>query len=140
MILNVIKANEEIKRLTSEVENLQAERASISQENQRLQSERDEAVKCLESATEALKKSNSDLESLSAKIAEVEASVEKRANVKAQEIVAQVGLSAPVAEAKPDAPKNLIEQFQAITDPGERYAFYRKHACDLPKAVFEKRN
>jgi chromosome segregation ATPase len=71
------------------------------------------------------------IESLSMRAKELEAKeqdLEKRASLRAAQIVASTGTQAP-AKVTPQAENEmatLIEQFKAITDPAEQTAFWRK--------------
>lgn len=92
----------------------------------------------LKARSDKLEQSQRDLTTAKQTIKSLEEKVEaleseaQSAEAKAAEICASVGVD-PV-QIKPEGesePQDLMEQFQAIKDPGQRTAFFRKHKDQL---------
>lgn len=85
----------------------------------------------LEQSQRDLTTTKQTIKSLEEKIEALESEAQS-AEAKAAEICASVGVD-PV-QIKPEGesePQDLMEQFQAIKDPGQRTAFFRKHKDQL---------
>jgi signal peptide peptidase SppA len=114
------EANEQITSLTAKSEALSQELTAVGAEREQLASDLATARQTIESVTSR----NKDLEAN-------EQDLEKRAAVRAAEIVAETGNQSPAnvtASVEPQAPKtpDIAEQFAAITDPAEQTAFWRQ--------------
>lgn len=111
------EANEQITSLTSRSEVLSQELTAVNAEREQLASDLTTARQTIESVSNR----NKDLEA-------AEQDLEKRAAVRAAEIVAETGNQAPAnvtANAEPQV-LQIVEQFAAITDPAEQTAFWRQ--------------
>jgi DNA repair exonuclease SbcCD ATPase subunit len=141
MILNILKAREEINRLESLVACTE-ERATVAEQKLTLIAE---TVRSLESAKLELIEANSALEQANQKLsAELEkiqqsktdfaADVDRAASAKAVEIVAAVGVAPVRATESVAVTKTVGElwaEYQALPTQAERSAFYRKNRSIL---------
>lgn len=146
---NILKANAEIERLTTELaakESKLAELAQAEPENLKaLQDELTAKSTALEKATADLAANAESLKALAAKDAEIaalkeaavklEASVEARASEKALAITQQQGQTKPVPAAKDErTPEQLLADFKAMSEGKDKAEFQRKHAVKLLQA------
>jgi len=118
-------------------EKLKAELAKASA----LVIDRDNEIAALRSEVQALKPKAEQLTEITAKLAEAEAKA-KSVGLAAAEIAAAHGIK-PEQLAQLPAPsetdaRDIVAEFNAITDPAERGEFYRKNKAELRKKLFNR--
>lgn len=111
------KPDEDEEMSQNEPASLEVLQASLDELRIKL-SKRDEALNQLASKFE---------EALEAK----EQEVEKRANIKAMQLLQKVGGAPRKEPGKPHSGKPLIDQYAEIEDPLEKGRFFEKHREDL---------
>jgi ATP-dependent protease ClpP protease subunit len=118
-------------------EKLKAELAKASA----LVIDRDNEIAALKAEVQALKPKAEQLTEITAKLAEAEAKA-KSVGLAAAEIAAAHGIK-PEQLAQLPAPsetdaRDIVAEFNAITDPAERGEFYRKNKAELRKKLFNR--
>ena len=125
------EATAEIVSLKSRIETLEGERKIEASAMLQTRSDLETAKLTIESLKVDKAATDSKLKDLETRNAALEASekdIEKRASLRAAQILAETGTPTP-AQVTPKGdhqPKSLLEQFKAITSPTEQTAFWQK--------------
>lgn len=109
-----------------------------AQENFRLLTETRAEIANLTTARDAAR---AEVDTVRSELAAERASLPARIAEQAAEIAGRVGVP-PITEESRNAPRNgsVLEEFMAITDPGERNRFYRKNKAAIHAAYAAKRH
>lgn len=124
------EANANLTTLQARLDTLEAERQIEAEALAAVRADLDAARgthDSLASEKQALNARLKDIEARNAILEAAEQDVEKRASLRAAQIVAETGTPQP-AEVTPkgdDQSANLVDQFRAITDPKEQTVFWR---------------
>lgn len=135
--LNILKANAEIDRLEQSAAQASELLKKVEEHNTKLAAENAALVQSIEELTaklSAFERDNADLTKqaadLTEQVAKMGEELDKKASVKAQEIMASLGQPpSPVSTAP--VVDDVAAQFAAMKPGPERTAFFRKHKKQL---------
>ena len=114
---------ESLAQLRVDLDAARATNASLTSDKDTLAAQ----LKEIETSNAALNLSLREIQTRNAALEAAEQDLEKRASFRAAQIVAETGTTAPANVTPKGEPQttSLLEQFQAITDPGAQTAFWQ---------------
>lgn len=134
MILNILKANDEIKALTALVDEKNATINELTNRVAQLKSEMETAEGAAKLLAERAEKAEAAIVATTKTDEDFAAEVAKAASAKALEIVAAQGVAPVRAEKSGDVAKTRDElwaEYQAQPTQAAKSDFYRKHRAQL---------
>ena len=114
---------ESLAKLRVDLDAARATNASLASDKDAIASQ----LKEIETSNTALNLSLKEIQTRNAALEAAEQDLEKRASLRAAQIVAETGTSAPANVTPKGEPQtaSLLEQFRAITDPGAQTTFWQ---------------